>query len=42
MLQRLVLKILATVERGDTISEIVTKLGHSEGYLSPAVEDLPN
>ena len=35
-----VLEILATVVRGDTISELATKLDHSESYLSRAVGDL--
>jgi len=34
------LKSLAIVERGDTISELATKLDHSESYLSRAVTDL--
>ncbi|MDR5673603.1 MarR family transcriptional regulator [Halalkaliarchaeum sp. AArc-GB] len=40
MLRRIELEVLATVERGDTISEIATKLDHSESYLSRAVTDL--
>ncbi|WP_430506208.1 MarR family transcriptional regulator [Haloparvum sp. PAK95] len=32
--------VLAIVDRGDTISELATKLGHSESYLSRAVGDL--
>lgn len=40
MLRRIELEVLATVERGDTISEIATKLDHSESYLSRAVADL--
>jgi hypothetical protein len=34
------LEVLATVERGDTISELATKLDHSESYLSRAVGGL--
>nr|WP_276325171.1 helix-turn-helix domain-containing protein [Halorubrum ezzemoulense] len=34
------LEVLATVDRGDTISELATKLNHSESYLSLAVADL--
>lgn len=34
------LEVLATVERGDTISELATRLDHSESYLSRAVADL--
>jgi len=34
------LEVLAAVERGDTISELATKLDHSESYLSRAVADL--
>ena len=40
MLRRVELKVLATVERGDMISELATKLDHSESYLSLAVSDL--
>jgi len=40
MLKRIELEILATVERGDTISELAAKLDHSESYLSRAVGDL--
>ncbi|MDS0261869.1 MarR family transcriptional regulator [Haloarcula sp. S1CR25-12] len=40
MLRRIELEVLATVERGDTISDLATKLGHSESYLSRAVTDL--
>ena len=39
MLRRIELKVLATVEHGDTISELATKLDHSESYLSRAVAD---
>ena len=34
------LEVLATVERGDTISDIAAKLDHSESYVSRAVTDL--
>jgi len=34
MLRRIELEVLATVDRGDTISELATKLDHSESYLS--------
>lgn len=40
MLRRIELEVLAAVERGDTVSELATKLGHSESYLSRAVTDL--
>ncbi|MGZ0747332.1 MarR family transcriptional regulator [Haloparvum sp. AD34] len=40
MLRRIELEVLATVDRGDTISELATKLNHSESYLSRAVSDL--
>lgn len=40
MLRGIELEILAAVERGDTISELARKLGHSESYLSRAVADL--
>ena len=40
MLRRIELEVLATVEDGDTISELATKLDHSESYLSRAVGDL--
>ena len=40
MLWRIELEVLATVDRGDTISELATKLDHSESYLSRAVDDL--
>ena len=40
MLRRIELEVLATVERGDTISELATKLDHSESYLSRAVANL--
>jgi len=34
------LEVLATLDRGDTISELATKLDHSESILSRAVADL--
>ena len=40
MLRRIELEVLATVDRGDTISELATKLDHSESYLSRAISDL--
>jgi predicted transcriptional regulator len=40
VLRRIELEVLATVERGDTVSELATKLNHSESYLSRAVTDL--
>ena len=40
MLRRIELEVLAPVEPGDTISELATKLDHSESYLSRAVADL--
>ncbi len=40
MLRRIELEVLATVDRGDTISKLATKLDHSESYLSRAVADL--
>ena len=40
MLKQIELEVLATVEPGDTISELATTLGHSESYLSRAVGDL--
>ncbi|WP_336345975.1 ArsR family transcriptional regulator [Halalkalicoccus ordinarius] len=40
MLRCIELEVLATVERGDTISELATKLDYSESYLSRAVGDL--
>ncbi|WP_050049495.1 helix-turn-helix domain-containing protein [Halanaeroarchaeum sulfurireducens] len=40
MLRRIELEVLATVERGDTISDLAIKLDHSESYLSRAVADL--
>ncbi|WP_137287752.1 MarR family transcriptional regulator [Halorussus salinisoli] len=40
MLQSIELEVLATVERGDTISDLATDLDHSKSYLSRAVADL--
>jgi len=40
VLRRIELEVLATVDRGDTISELAAKLDHSESYLSRAVADL--
>jgi DNA-binding MarR family transcriptional regulator len=40
VLRRIELEVLATVERGDTIAELATKLDHSDSYLSRAVTDL--
>jgi len=40
VLRRIELEVLATVERGDTISELATKLDHSESYLSRTVGNL--
>ena len=40
MPRRIELDVLATVDRGDTISELARKLDHSESYLSRAVSDL--
>jgi len=40
VLRRIELEVLATVDRGDTISELATKLDHSVSYLSRAVGDL--
>ena len=40
MLRRIEIEVLATVDRGDTISELATKLDHSESYLSRALADL--
>jgi hypothetical protein len=40
VLRRIELEVVATVDRGDTISELATKLGHNESYLSRAVGDL--
>lgn len=40
VLRGIELEVLAAVERGDTISELATKLDHSESYLSRAVAEL--
>ncbi|WP_066385853.1 MarR family transcriptional regulator [Halalkalicoccus paucihalophilus] len=40
MLRSIELKVLAAVERGDTISELATKLDYSESYLSRAITEL--
>jgi DNA-binding MarR family transcriptional regulator len=40
VLRRIEFEVLAVVERGDSISELAAKLGHSESYLSRAVADL--
>lgn len=40
MLRRIELEILATVERGDTIAELATKLDLSESYTSRVVSAL--
>lgn len=40
MLGSIELEVLATTERGDTISELSEKLGHSESYVSRAVSTL--
>ncbi|MFC4986337.1 MarR family transcriptional regulator [Saliphagus infecundisoli] len=40
MLRRIELEVLTTVERGDTIADLATKLDHSESYLSRAVTGL--
>ena len=40
VLGRIELEVLANANRGDTISEISEKLGHSESYVSRAVSDL--
>ena len=40
MLRRIELEVLANVDRGDTVTELATKLDHSESYLSRAVTDL--
>jgi DNA-binding MarR family transcriptional regulator len=40
MLRRIELEVLATVDHGDTISELAMKLDHSESYLSRTVGDL--
>jgi len=40
VLLRLELEVLATSDRGDPITQLATKLDHSESYLSRAVGDL--
>ena len=40
VLRRIEVEVLATVDRGDTISEPATKLDYSESYLPCAVGDL--
>lgn len=40
MLRSIELEVLAVVERGDTISDLATKLDRSESYISRAVSDL--
>ena len=40
MLRRIELEVLSTIEPGDTVSELATKLDHSESYLSRAIADL--
>ncbi|WP_160135566.1 MarR family transcriptional regulator [Halococcus salsus] len=40
MLRRIELEVLSTIESGDTVSELATKLDHSESYLSRAIADL--
>jgi hypothetical protein len=40
MLRRIELEVLATVDCGDTISELATKLDHSKSYFSHAVAEL--
>lgn len=40
VLGRIELEILATVDRGNTISELATTLDHSESYISRAITDL--
>jgi DNA-binding MarR family transcriptional regulator len=40
VLRRIELEVLAAVDRGDTISDLATKVDHSESYLSRAVGDL--
>jgi len=40
MLGRIELEVLATAERGDTITQISEKLDHSESYVSRAISDL--
>ncbi len=40
MLRRIELKILDTVDCGDTISKLATKLDHTKSFLSHAVAEL--
>jgi DNA-binding MarR family transcriptional regulator len=40
MLGRIELEVLATIKRGDTISDIAGELGYSESYVSRAVSNL--
>lgn len=40
VLRRIELEILATVDRGDTVSDLATTLDHSESYISRAITDL--
>jgi len=40
VLQRIELEVLATIDHGDTISELAMKLDYNEGYLSRAIADL--
>ncbi|WP_435362348.1 MarR family transcriptional regulator [Haloarchaeobius sp. DFWS5] len=40
MLGEVELEILATVERGDTVSDLAAELDHSDSYVSRAVADL--
>jgi DNA-binding MarR family transcriptional regulator len=40
VLKQIELDVLATVDRGDAISDLATKLDHSESYISRAVGDL--
>jgi len=40
VLRRIELEVLATIDRCDPITELATKLNHSESYLSCAVGDL--
>jgi len=37
VLRHIELEVLATIEHGDTFTELATKLGHSERYLTRAV-----
>ena len=40
MLRRIELEVLSTIEPGDTVSKLATKLDHSESYLSRTIADL--